>query len=145
MSNSLGLVIESLVAILLLLTIAYCVQLNRQLNGLRADKISLKGMISELMAATTAAERAIAGLRQTVGDCDAGLGERLRNAERLTGQMDRQLRAGENLLSRLSRTVPPPALEPAEEIAALADPKAMVAAADAFASRARSLVSGRAA
>ena len=38
MSHSFGLVIESLVAVLLLLTIGYCMLLNRRLKRLRADE-----------------------------------------------------------------------------------------------------------
>lgn len=146
MSNSFGLVIESLVALLLLLTIGYCVLLNRQLKWLKADESSLQATISELMTATGLAERAIAGLRATVRDCDQGLGERLRTAERLLAEMDRQFAAGENLLSRLARIVS--AAQPAsaeQENGATADTKAIVAAAQAFADRARSRSSGLAA
>ena len=74
MSNILRLMIESLVAILLLLTIVYCVRLNEQLKRLKADEQSLKATIAELITATEIAERAIAGLKVTVreGDADAG-------------------------------------------------------------------------
>jgi hypothetical protein len=143
-SNSFGLVIESLVALLLLLTIAYCILLNRQLTRLRADELSMRTTISELMSATEGAERAIAGLKLTVRDCDEGLGEHVRTAERLCAQMDQQFSAGEDLVNRLSRVAP--AVQPAgPERLAAADPKAMVAAAQAFASRARSRVYGHAA
>jgi hypothetical protein len=138
-------VIESLVALLLLLTIGYCVVLNRQLKRLKADEGALKATIGELMTATGLAERAIAGLKVTVHECDQGLGERLRTAERLSGEMDRQFEAGEKILSRLSRIVSAaqPA-QPGQETPA-ADTKSIVAAAQAFADRARSRISGRAA
>jgi len=42
MSNGLGLMIESLVAVLLLLTIAFCIMLNRRLKKLKADEHALK-------------------------------------------------------------------------------------------------------
>jgi hypothetical protein len=58
MSNGLGLMIESLVAVLLLLTIAFCIVLNRRLKKLKADEQALKGTISELITATEIAERA---------------------------------------------------------------------------------------
>ena len=73
MSNGLGLMIESLVAVLLLLTITFCIVLNRRLKKLRADEQALKGTISELITATEIAERAIAGLKMTVRDCDQNL------------------------------------------------------------------------
>ena len=82
-SNGFGMIIEMLVAILLVLTIAYCISLNRRLKLLKADEQSLRATISELVTATEIAERAIAGLKLTVHECEAGLGARLRSADRL--------------------------------------------------------------
>ena len=65
MSPHFGIMIESLVAILLLLTILYCVRLNKQLRLLKADE-SLRATISELITATEIAERAITGLKSTM-------------------------------------------------------------------------------
>ena len=75
MSNGFGVIVEMLVAILLALTIAYCISLNRRLKLLRADEQSLRATISELVTATEIAERAIAGLKLTVDECEAGLGD----------------------------------------------------------------------
>ena len=52
MSHSFGIVIESLVAVLLLLTIGYCMLLNTRLKRLKADEHSLKATIGELITAT---------------------------------------------------------------------------------------------
>ena len=49
MSSNLPLLIESLVSILLLLTIGYCILLNKRLKRLRSDEQSLKATISELI------------------------------------------------------------------------------------------------
>lgn len=143
MNHIFGLVIESLVAILLAATIAYCVLLNRQLKRLKADENALKATISELVAATNLAERAIGGLKTTVRDCDQNLGERLRIAERLSGEMERQFVAGETLLNRLSRIVA--ASQPEQQAPPGAETRAIVAAAQAFTERARSRVAGLAA
>jgi hypothetical protein len=129
-------VIESMVSLLLLLTIIYCALLNRQLNRLKTDESALKATISELMQATSLAERAIAGLKLTVRDCDQGLGERLRGAQRISAEMDKQFATGETLLGRLSRVVSAP--QPGQEAAAATNTKSIVAAAQAFADRARS-------
>ena len=51
MSHSLGIVIESLVAVLLMLTIGYCMLLNKRLKRLKADEHSLKATIAELIKA----------------------------------------------------------------------------------------------
>lgn len=152
MSHAFALIIESLVAILLALTIWYCMLLNKRLTRLRADEQALKATISELITATEIAERAIAGLKLTVRDCDQNLGERLRTAERFSADMERQLMAGEEVLHRLVRIVGASRGEPAEvaepdipAAPAPPDPHATVVAAQAFAERARSRLGGRAA
>jgi hypothetical protein len=142
-SNALGLAIESLVAILLLLTISYCILLNSRLKRLKADEQALKATISELITATEIAERAIAGLKLTVRDCDQTLGERLRAAERFSGSIASQLKAGDEILKRLTQIAaaakPTPVLTPVAP-----DAKVTAAAAHAFAER-RRLRSGGAA
>ena len=95
MSNGLGLAIESLVAVLLLLTIGFCMLLNSRLKKLKADEQTLKGTISELITATEIAERAIAGLKMTVRDCDLNLSERLRAGDHLARELGRQLVFGD--------------------------------------------------
>ena len=77
MSHSFGIVIESLVAVLLLLTIGYCMLLNSRLKRLKADEHSLKATIGELITATEIAERAIGGLKHTVRDVNEHLGDQL--------------------------------------------------------------------
>ncbi|HLL28386.1 MAG TPA: DUF6468 domain-containing protein [Xanthobacteraceae bacterium] len=104
-ANFYGLVIECLVAVLLLLTIGYCMILNRRLSRLRADEGSFKATIAELVAATDSAERAIAGLKMTVRDCDDSLGERLRRSEALRETLGQELSRGEQLLARIARIV----------------------------------------
>ena len=103
MTNSLGFVIESLVSVLLLITICYCTILNKRLRRLRADEQSLKATISELITATEIAERAIAGLKLTVRECDQTLGERLRSAERFSADIERQIRSEERRVGKECR------------------------------------------
>ena len=80
MSHSFGIAIESLVAVLLLLTIGYCMLLNSRLQRLKADEHSLKATIAELITATEIAERAIGGLKHTVRDVNENLGDQLASA-----------------------------------------------------------------
>jgi uncharacterized protein DUF6468 len=164
-SNGLGVIVEMLVAILLALTIIYCISLNRRLKLLKADEQSLRATISELVTATEIAERAIAGLKLTVQDCEAGLGERLRSADRFTADLDRSVASGQQLLDRLTRIVvaggsavaearpKAPAMPPAPQVTRAARPapepprgaQAVAAAAQAFAERLRVKVHGLAA
>jgi len=138
-----GFLVESMVSILLLLTILYCVRLNKQLRLLKADEQTLRATISELITATEIAERAIAGLKSTMREGEQSLGERLQRAERLSADIERQLDAGEDLLARLIRIAG--AARPADEPAATPDAKAVAAAAQAFAERTRARLRGLAA
>jgi hypothetical protein len=144
MSNGIGMIIESLVAVLLMLTVGYCMLLNRRLKLLKADEMSLRATISELVTATEIAERAIAGLKITVHECDVGLGERLSRAETMTGELDRRLAAGKDILHRLSRIVVA-GRPPHEPPAPANEAKSVAVAAQAFAERLRTKVHGLAA
>ncbi len=154
MSYGFGLTIESLVAILLLLTILYCARLNKQIERLKADEKLMKASVTELVMATERAERAIAGLRLTANEAEGTLGARLREAEAYCKAMATSLSAGEDVLGRLRKIAyannllggdaqasepEAPAQPPAN------DARAVAAAAQAFADRARARASGRAA
>ncbi|ABD87072.1 DUF6468 domain-containing protein [Rhodopseudomonas palustris] len=146
MSHSLGIAIESLVAALLMLTIAYCMLLNKRLKCLKADEHSLKATIGELITATEIAERAIGGLKLTVRDVNENLRNQIAAAGSLSEQLDKQLAEGDNVLRRLSRIASAarqPAAEPLAhahaqaQAQALSPAKAVAAAAQAFAERRR--------
>ena len=143
MSYHYGFLVETMVSILLLLTILYCVRLNTQLRLLKADEQTLRATISELITATEIAERAIAGLKSTMREGEQSLGERLQRVESLSADLERQLAAGEHLLARLTRIAG--AARPADAQAAVPDAKAVAVAAQAFAERARSRLRGLAA
>jgi hypothetical protein len=143
-SNGIGMIIESLVAILLMLTVGYCMLLNRRLKLLKADEMSLRATISELITATEIAERAIAGLKITVHECNVGLGDRLNRAETMSSELDRRLTAGKDVLHRLSQ-IAIAARPPQERVEPSNDAKSVAVAAQAFAERLRTKVHGLAA
>ena len=145
MTHQFGVLIESMVSILLLLTILYCVRLNKQIRLLKADEQSLRATIGELVTATEIAERAIAGLKQTMRDGELVLSGRLQRSEKLSSEIERQIKAGEHLVDKLARIAA--AGRPAEPEPApiTPDPKAVAAAAHAFAERARARIGGLAA
>ena len=142
MNHTFGFAIETMVSILLLLTILYCVRLNRQIRLLKADEQSLRATISELITATEIAERAIAGLKSTMREGEQTLTERLARSEQLSADIEQQLKAGDALLSRLTRIA---SLARPAEAPPVPDAKAVAAAAQAFAERARSRLGGLAA
>ena len=144
MINVLPLTIESLVAILLLFTILYCVRLNGQLTRLRADETAMRATIAELVTATATAERAIAGLKATVREADQSLSERLKAAERFCDEIQTNTKAGADVLDRLAQAADAhPQLEgrPATQVhRATPDPKAIGEAAQAIAERTRARI-----
>jgi Domain of unknown function (DUF6468) len=140
MSHGFGIAIESLVAILLLLTIGYCMLLNSRLKRLKADEHSLKATIAELITATEIAERAIGGLKHTVRDVNVNLGNQLDSAAQMSLQLKKQLAEGDNVVRRLSKIAiaarPAPGPEPVAPKVSSA--QAVAAAAQAFSDRRRS-------
>ena len=137
MSHSLGIAIESLVAILLMLTIGYCILLNARLKRLKADEHSLKAVIAELITATEIAERAIGGLKLTVRDVNENLGSQLASAAELSVQLKKQLAEGDAVFRRLSRIAIAARPSPEPEAAApkISAAQAVAAAAQAFSER----------
>jgi chromosome segregation ATPase len=135
-SNGLGMAIESLVAILLMLTIGYSVLLNKRLKRLRNDEMALKATISELITATEIAERAIGGLKHTVRDVNENLGSQLASATDMSRQLTKLLAEGDGVLRRITRIAV--AARPAEpEPPKLSAAKSIAAAAQAFSDRRR--------
>jgi hypothetical protein len=142
-----GYAIESMVSVLLLLTILYCVRLNKQLRLLKADEQSLRVTISELITATEIAERAIGGLKQTMREGEQVLSAKLARSEELSGEIEQKMKAAEALLGKLARIAavgrPSPASEPERIVPP--DPTVVAAAAQAFTERARARLKGLAA
>jgi chromosome segregation ATPase len=158
MNPSLGVAIETLVAILLVMTIGYCALLNRRLKRLKADEHSLKAVIAELITATEIAERAIGGLKHTVRDVNENLGGQLAAATQMSEQLKRQLVEGDHVVRRLTKIAiaarpsqaeaetkePAPGefaardVGPREAAAKPSNAKALAAAAQAFSERRRS-------
>ncbi|HYI88516.1 MAG TPA: DUF6468 domain-containing protein [Beijerinckiaceae bacterium] len=105
MSAIITLLADSLVAVLLVATIISSVGLSRKITRLKADEVAMRMTIAELMHATETAERAIAGLRTTLGDCDRTLADRLRTAERYAADLASQVEAGETVMGRIAQIV----------------------------------------
>jgi hypothetical protein len=140
MSHSLGIIIESLVAVLLMLTIGYCMLLNARLKRLKADEHSLKATIGELITATEIAERAIGGLKHTVRDVNEHLGSQLTAASQMSAHLKGMLAEGDGVIRRLSKiaiAARPLPSEPEPAAPRVSSAKAVAAAAEAFSERRR--------
>jgi len=144
-----GFAIESMVSVLLLLTILYCVRLNKQLRLLKADEQSLRVTISELVTATEIAERAIGGLKQTMREGEQVLSAKLARSEELSNEIGEKMKAAEALLGKLARIAavarPSSVVAPEPERTTPPDPNVVAAAAQAFTERARARLKGLAA
>jgi hypothetical protein len=99
---SLGIAIESLVAVLLAVTIGYCVLVNRKLAQLRSDQSELKNIVRALHLATDQAANAITGLRESAADADESLGAQLERVKILDKQLRQNIGRGDALLAKLS-------------------------------------------
>jgi len=98
----LSLIVEVMVAILLIVTIGYCLIVNRKLENLRSDKSELREIIINLHRATTHAEQAIGALKQTAGAVEGNLVEQISHAQMLEVKLTEGMGKGEALLSKLA-------------------------------------------
>jgi uncharacterized protein DUF6468 len=99
----LGFFVESAVAILLLLTIGYCIVLNERLKRLHADRDVLRQMVSDLVGATNLANQAIKELKATAMEADLALNSRLEEAERFGIELANHVSAGTVLMDRIAK------------------------------------------
>jgi hypothetical protein len=105
MSSVVGFVIELVVVVLLGFTVAYCIILDRRLQRLRADDKSMRQTVVDLGLATERAERAIDGLRQGLNSWEGEFGTRMKAAETANIELEETIKAGGEVLDRISRIV----------------------------------------
>jgi hypothetical protein len=99
----LGLLVEGAVAVLLALTIGYCIVLNQRLKRLHADKDVMRQMVADLVGATNLANQAIKELKQTAVEADLSLNSRLEEAERFGIELANHVHAGTVLMERIAK------------------------------------------
>ena len=155
MNSTVVLLAEALVAVLLVATIISSVRLSRRIARLKADEAAMRATIGELLAATEAAERAVAGLRTTLAECDRDLADRIEVAQRQVQELGRASAAGEKVMGRLDRVFDAtrralhshqgPPIAPAHDERGSPALQAAVAAAQAVADRSARRLESRAA
>jgi hypothetical protein len=111
----LGMLVETLVAILLATTIGYCVILNQRLKRLHSDRGELRQMVADLMQATGLAQSAIKELKVTAQEAEAGLESRLSDAETFGVQLANHVSAGQKILERLARITSAARTQPSDD------------------------------
>jgi hypothetical protein len=103
MNLPLGLIVEGSVAILLAVTIGYCIVLNRRLQRLHSDRDTLRKMVLDLVSATELANAAIKEMKTTALDADTKLNARLEEAERFGVELANHVSAGTALVDRIAK------------------------------------------
>ena len=115
----LGLFVETAVAVLLALTIGYCMLLNHRLKAMHADKDVMRQMVADLVGATNLANQAIKELKQTAVEADLALNARLEEGERFGIELANHITSGTALMERIARITSvarhSQAIEPVEE------------------------------
>ena len=149
---TINLIADVLVASLLVATIVTCFILSKRIERMKADEAGMRQTVGALITATDNAERAIAGLKSTLGDCDRTLEERLRTAERYAADLAAQVEAGQAVMERIGQIVGAAAMvaakpepEPAPEKPALSRMASTADAAAAIRARAARRLEGQAA
>lgn len=100
---SLGMLVEGSVAILLAVTIVYCVILNARLKRLHGDREALAKMVGDLVQATALANGAIKELKTAALEADAKLNERLDQAAEFERDLAEHVGSGTQLIEKIAR------------------------------------------
>ena len=99
----LGMVVEGSVAVLLAVTIAYCVLLNSRLKRLHADRTTLQKMVGDLVQATALANAAVMELKTAALDADNQLSARLEEAAKFEQSLAQSVATGSHLIEKIAR------------------------------------------
>ncbi len=99
----LGMVVEASVAVLLAVTIGYCVILNARLKRLHADRDTLQKMVGDLVQATALANAAVMELKTAALDSDNKLVARLDEAAKFEQTLNQSVATGSQLIEKIAR------------------------------------------
>lgn len=114
---SFGLVVEGLVSVLLVVTIVYCLIINRKLSALRSDQGKLKEIVQLLDRSTRNAENVMGELREAASQTQEDLDDRIEYGQSTLKRLNEAIIEANQAMSRLAR---PERAEP--------EPKASVSA-----------------
>jgi hypothetical protein len=100
---SLGIIVETAVAILLATTIGYSVILNQRLKRLHSDRDQLRKMVADLVQATSLANAAVSELKTAALEADTVLQGRLQEAEKFGVELANHVNAGQQIMDKIAR------------------------------------------
>jgi hypothetical protein len=119
----LGMVVEGSVAVLLAVTIGYCVILNARLQRLHANRDMLQKMVGDLVQATALANAAVMELKTTALDADNQLSSRLEEAAKFEQALTQSVATGSHLIEKIARITAAARAQMQPEAAAVAAAK----------------------
>lgn len=122
----LGMIVESSVAVLLAVTIGYCVILNSRLKRLHADRDMLQKMVGDLVQATALANAAVMELKTAALESDTRLTARLEEAAEFERNLNNHIATGSQLIEKIMRITAAARTQPLPEGPAKAEAKAPV-------------------
>lgn len=93
--------IDGAVAVLLLITIGYCVVLYARLNEVRRSNATMKKLMSEFTSATERAQAGLLSIKSTGSELSRALSERIDEARALKGDLLYVTQAAQALADRL--------------------------------------------
>ena len=99
----LGMIVEGSVAVLLAVTIGYCVILNARLKRLHADRETLQKIVGDLVQATALANAAVTELKTAALEADTKLTARLEEAARFERTLSESVATGSQLIEKIAR------------------------------------------
>lgn len=123
-----GMAMELLVAVLLLVTIGYCVVVHGKLKWLKSDQAKLIQVIGELNAATAKAEHAVAALSTVSTGAEKTLQIQLERSRDVTSELSTAIVEAEHFLTKITQIVQAKEAAMVRDQAAIQQPPTPVAA-----------------
>ncbi len=120
---NLGMLVEASVAVLLAVTIGYCVLLNTRLKRLHADRDTLQKMVGDLVQATALANAAVMELKTAALEADTKLNDRLEEAAKFERSLAENVSSGAQLIEKIARITAAAHSQPLPDLPAQAKPE----------------------
>ncbi|MDP6876711.1 MAG: DUF6468 domain-containing protein [Alphaproteobacteria bacterium] len=93
--------LDGLVAILLLVTVVYCLVLNHRLTALRGNQGEMRKLLADFTAATQAAETSVNHLKMASDHAGAALDQKITDARALADELSSITQSGGRLAERI--------------------------------------------
>lgn len=100
-----SLLIQSILALLLVTCIVYCIRLERRLRVFQAANQQLGETVAQLTRKSQDAEQAILRFKEAAGECEAQITAPLHAARSLSTKLEQQLDDAETIMDKIGRIV----------------------------------------